>query len=188
MGFRISAIAAGLCSVVFLLNFIPTTSAIECYMFTWPGDANDTDCDDHRIDQENGPIPCKYPTVFTVPRHLPPDLNDLNDHCSKYPCPKYKCSVENQVCVLWSWYDVKGNIYNYTSFCGSVADATNIQTKGAIPRNNGCWEQRMGTFTRKVCACDSENLCNSSTSVMSSLFLVTLFFLAGHFLNRNFTS
>ncbi|XP_064089394.1 uncharacterized protein LOC135203573 [Macrobrachium nipponense] len=188
MGFRISAIALGLCPLFLLLHFTPTRAAIQCYQFTWPGEANDTDCDDHKIDTLNAPIPCKYPMVFTVPRHLPPDLNDLNDHCSKTTCPKYKCSVENQVCIQWSWYDVQGNIYNYTTFCGTVADATNMESKGAVPVNNGCWEQRMGTFTRKVCACDSENLCNGSSSLMSSLLLVTLFLLAVHFLNRNFTS
>ncbi|XP_068249686.1 uncharacterized protein [Palaemon carinicauda] len=188
MGFRISAIAVGLCALFFLLLFTPTRAAIECYKFTWPGETNETDCDDHKMDADEKDIPCNYPMVLTVPRYLPPDLDDLRDHCSRYPCPKHTCKVENQVCIKWAWYDVKGNIFNYTSFCGTVADATNFESKGAVPINNGCWDQRLGTFTRKVCTCDSENFCNGAISAIPSLCLVSLFSLAVNFLVRNFIS
>ncbi|KAK7053137.1 hypothetical protein SK128_026544, partial [Halocaridina rubra] len=126
---------------------------MKCYQFTWSS-MNNTDCDEHMNDLVDKPIPCLYPIVYTEPSYLPPDLDDLNEHCSQVSCPEYKCNQENSICIRWNWYDVNNVLVNYTAFCGTVADITKEESRGALPVTHGCWKQKAGTATREVCACD----------------------------------
>lgn len=185
VGFRLSTMAIGL-SVLFLVLMANPASAVKCYEFTWPGDTNDTSCDEHYLDNEDKPIPCRYPMVYTVPSYYPPDLNDLEDHCSTYPCPVYKCERKHKLCIRWNWYDVNGNIYNYTAFCGTLADITKEDKVGAVPVNEGCWEQKVGTFTKEVCVCENYDYCNGAPGVVASLTLVSLFSLSVQLLINNY--
>ncbi|XP_066955671.1 uncharacterized protein [Macrobrachium rosenbergii] len=163
------------------LGLFPSVGSIDCYQFTWPG-SNDTKatCADKTGDFAGNSQPCLLPFVLTKDSKEP-DLNSLNKKCSWMTCPPYKCTTEYNQCVRWAWYDVKGNLYNYTLFCGSVSDLTYQDTKGIISKTSGCWEESVSTFTKKVCVCNDENFCNgspvSSGMTASVLLIINLLFL-----------
>ncbi|XP_042214507.1 uncharacterized protein LOC121861054 [Homarus americanus] len=148
----------------------------HCYNFTWPGTNTSLDCDEKKLDDNNKPIPCLYPLVYTVPYYNPPNITALELYCTKNVCPDFKCNEKDKKCISYSWYDVNDRLANYSLFCGSLADHTNADDPTV--KSSGCWEQRVGTHTRKVCVCDDHDYCNAAFAsypvVSFGLFLMML--------------
>ncbi|XP_076063911.1 uncharacterized protein LOC143038518 [Oratosquilla oratoria] len=128
-------------------------SELMCYQFTWPGVKKNVNCEDIH--------PCFKPFVYSEPSSRPPNLTVLNDVCTSQPCPKIKIPCTSS-CIRWNWYDVSGDLFNYTLFCGTMSDLTLEATTGPEEVKDGCFQYRDGTFSKEVCVCKTD-LCNGST-------------------------
>lgn len=133
---------------------------IECYEFTWTGKNTSVECGDNQVDITGEPQPCLDTLVYTDPPDQPPNITDLNNHCTKVAkCPSYTCREKKKKCIKLSWLDVTNTMVNYSVFCGLVND----QSDPSSPKEkvNMMYEMQVGTYTKRLWVCDKD-YCNAA--------------------------
>ena len=135
------------------------TDTPKCFQYTWIAPAFNIKPDNFNCTKLKD-FPCIEPPIIT---DKPPDPYEMANNQAML------CTLtSSNVCVKYT-YRYNGGIARTSAFCGKVIE------DDLVPVTSGCYQQRVNSHDREVCACQTrrgENPCNMSVKTKYSIPLI----------------